>query len=72
MAHNAPTILATPQTKVLTTGNGNPVDDNQNSMTAGQFCSRTSTSLTSSVTLPANVSLSVLSMPRVQGLMDTL
>ncbi|KAF9112121.1 hypothetical protein BGX27_003934 [Mortierella sp. AM989] len=37
MAQNAPTILATPQHKVLTTSNGNPVDDNQNSMTAGEF-----------------------------------
>ncbi|KAH8552870.1 catalase [Umbelopsis sp. PMI_123] len=37
MADNAPTILATPQTNVLTTSNGNPVDDNQNSLTAGEF-----------------------------------
>ncbi|KAG0292005.1 hypothetical protein BGZ96_004630 [Linnemannia gamsii] len=36
--HNAvPTILATPNNNVLTTGNGNPVDDNQNSLTAGEF-----------------------------------
>ncbi|KAG0206513.1 hypothetical protein BGX28_002043 [Mortierella sp. GBA30] len=33
----APTILATPNHSVLTTSNGNPVDDNQNSMTAGEF-----------------------------------
>ncbi|KAF8926372.1 hypothetical protein BGZ52_005688, partial [Haplosporangium bisporale] len=37
MAHPAPTILATPNNDILTTGNGNPVDDNQNSMTAGEF-----------------------------------
>ncbi|KAF9352749.1 hypothetical protein BGX26_009462 [Mortierella sp. AD094] len=36
-SHQAPTILATPQAKVLTTSNGNPVDDNQNSLTAGEF-----------------------------------
>ncbi|KAF9929712.1 hypothetical protein FBU30_001280 [Linnemannia zychae] len=33
----APTILATPNNNVLTTGNGNPVDDNQDSLTAGEF-----------------------------------
>ncbi|KAG9319829.1 hypothetical protein KVV02_002832 [Mortierella alpina] len=33
----APTILATPNHSVLTTANGNPVDDNQNSLTAGEF-----------------------------------
>ncbi|KAF9347446.1 hypothetical protein BGX26_001048 [Mortierella sp. AD094] len=37
MAHNAPTSLATPHTNILTTSNGNPVDDNQNSLTAGEF-----------------------------------
>ncbi|KAF9382285.1 hypothetical protein CPB97_007249 [Podila verticillata] len=37
MAHPAPAILATPNNNILTTGNGNPVDDNQNSMTAGEF-----------------------------------
>ncbi|KAG0299712.1 hypothetical protein BGZ98_009819 [Dissophora globulifera] len=37
MTHTAPTILATPLSNVLTTSNGNPVDDNQNSMTAGEF-----------------------------------
>ncbi|KAG0049482.1 hypothetical protein BGZ83_005732 [Gryganskiella cystojenkinii] len=37
MVHHAPTVLATPNSNVLTTGNGNPVDDNQNSMTAGEF-----------------------------------
>ncbi|KAI8597344.1 catalase [Dissophora ornata] len=37
MANKAPTILATPSNNVLTTSNGNPVDDNQNSMTAGEF-----------------------------------
>ncbi|CAO3573003.1 unnamed protein product [Mortierella alpina] len=39
MVHSAeaPTILATPNHTVLTTANGNPVDDNQNSMTAGEF-----------------------------------
>ncbi|KAF9904835.1 hypothetical protein BX616_001157 [Lobosporangium transversale] len=37
MGQEAPTILATPQNNVLTTNNGNPVDDNQNSMTAGEF-----------------------------------
>ncbi|KAF9097677.1 hypothetical protein BGX29_007980, partial [Mortierella sp. GBA35] len=39
MVHHAhaPTILATPNHNILTTGNGNPVDDNQNSLTAGEF-----------------------------------
>ncbi|KAF9351232.1 hypothetical protein BGX34_000727 [Mortierella sp. NVP85] len=37
MAQEAPVILATPNSNVLTTSNGNPVDDNQNSMTAGEF-----------------------------------
>ncbi|KAK5828943.1 catalase [Linnemannia elongata] len=39
MVHHAqaPTILATPNNNILTTGNGNPVDDNQNSLTAGEF-----------------------------------
>ncbi|KAG0373488.1 hypothetical protein BGX24_011632 [Mortierella sp. AD032] len=37
MTREAPTILATPNHNVLTTENGNPVDDNQNSMTAGEF-----------------------------------
>ncbi|KAI1314753.1 hypothetical protein EDD11_001768 [Mortierella claussenii] len=37
MVHEAPTILATPASNILTTNNGNPVDDNQNSMTAGEF-----------------------------------
>ncbi|KAF9951512.1 hypothetical protein BGZ72_007004 [Mortierella alpina] len=37
MVQSAPVILATPNSSVLTTGNGNPVDDNQNSMTAGEF-----------------------------------
>ncbi|KAF9944384.1 hypothetical protein BGZ70_004708, partial [Mortierella alpina] len=34
---DAPTILATPNHTVLTTANGNPVDDNQNSLTAGEY-----------------------------------
>ncbi|KAG0361238.1 catalase [Gamsiella multidivaricata] len=33
----APTILATPNNNVLTTSNGDPVDDNQNSLTAGEY-----------------------------------
>ncbi|KAF9976754.1 hypothetical protein BGZ73_007889 [Actinomortierella ambigua] len=37
MSHSGPTFLATPNSHVLTTGNGNPVDDNQNSLTAGEF-----------------------------------
>ncbi|KAF9167565.1 hypothetical protein DFQ26_004080 [Actinomortierella ambigua] len=37
MSHAGPTILATPNSRVLTTSNGNPVDDNQNSLTAGEF-----------------------------------
>ncbi|KAG0250850.1 hypothetical protein BG011_008047 [Mortierella polycephala] len=38
MVHtHTPTILATPNNNVLTTANGNPVDDNQNSLTAGEF-----------------------------------
>ncbi|KAG0265650.1 hypothetical protein BGZ95_003262 [Linnemannia exigua] len=37
MSKEAPTIIATPNHSVFTTNNGNPVDDNQNSMTAGEF-----------------------------------
>ncbi|KAG0015478.1 hypothetical protein BGZ80_009836 [Entomortierella chlamydospora] len=37
MAQDAPSSLATLQTKILTTSNGDPVDDNQNSLTAGEF-----------------------------------
>ncbi|KAG0054654.1 hypothetical protein BGZ90_005925, partial [Linnemannia elongata] len=37
MPPEEPTIIATHNHNVLTTGNGNPVDDNQNSMTAGEF-----------------------------------
>ncbi|KAF8972876.1 hypothetical protein BGZ46_009984 [Entomortierella lignicola] len=37
MAQNGPAILTTAHTKILTTANGSPVDDNQNSLTAGEF-----------------------------------
>ncbi|KAG0232411.1 hypothetical protein BGW42_008202 [Actinomortierella wolfii] len=37
MSGPGPTYLATPNSRVLTTSNGNPVDDNQNSLTAGEF-----------------------------------
>ncbi|KAF9144125.1 hypothetical protein BG015_000202 [Linnemannia schmuckeri] len=37
MTQEAPTVLATPNSNVHTTNNGNPVDNNQDSMTAGEF-----------------------------------
>ncbi|KAF9581653.1 hypothetical protein BGW38_001248 [Lunasporangiospora selenospora] len=37
MTNFAPTFLNTPNSNILTTGNGNPVDDNQNTLTAGEF-----------------------------------
>ncbi|KAF9202947.1 hypothetical protein BGZ49_006952 [Haplosporangium sp. Z 27] len=36
-SQQAPTILATPKSNILTTSNGDPVDDNQDSLTAGEF-----------------------------------